>query len=157
MQGSTLDGHRLVLQLSTATKRPAKQSSSKAKGDESKTKLVVRNVAFEATRKDVASLFGAVGQLKSLRLPKKFDGSHRGFAFAEFATQQEAQSAIDTLSGTHLYGRRLVVERAKEADGLEDLREKTAAKFSRHADGGDLSQPAKKKRKAAIDSFDDLV
>eukprot|EP00873_Tetraselmis_striata_P008031 jgi/Tetstr1/428295/TSEL_001828.t1 len=36
-------------------------------------RLMVRNVAFETTRKELSSLFGAVGQLKSLRLPKKFD------------------------------------------------------------------------------------
>ena len=47
-------------------------------------------------------------QLKSLRLPKKFDGSHRGFAFVEFTTKQEAQAAVDALASTHLYGRHLV-------------------------------------------------
>ena len=158
LQGSTLDGHKLVVQLSTAkqgsvgNKQGGDKKRGKAQEDESKTKLVIRNVAFEATRKDLASLFGAVGQLKSLRLPKKFDGGHRGFAFAEYVTQQEAQSAIDTVAGTHLYGRRLVVERAKEGEGLDELRDKTAAKF--HAD----EQPkAKRQKKGAGDSFEDLA
>lgn len=154
MQGSMLDGHKLILQLCTA-KSTAASTREKATEDESKTKLVVRNVAFEATRKDLSSLFSAVGQLKSVRLPKKFDGSHRGFAFVEYMTRQEAQSAIDTVAGTHLYGRRLVVERAKEGEGIEDLREKTAAKS--RAGGDDLQLPPKRQRKGAGDSFEDLM
>lgn len=47
-------------------------------------------------------------QLKSLRLPKKFDGKHRGFAFVEFLTKQEAQNAFEALQSTHLYGRHMV-------------------------------------------------
>lgn len=56
---------------------------------------MVRNVAFEATRKDIAGLFSPFGHLKSCRLPKKFDGSHRGFAFVEFTTKQEARNAME--------------------------------------------------------------
>jgi hypothetical protein len=37
-------------------------------------------------------------------------GNHRGFAFVEYVTQQEAQNAITALSSTHLYGRHLVSE-----------------------------------------------
>ena len=92
MQGAVLHGHQLVLQLSMRKQRApggqqqqqagmggskqeaaAKELAAKGKG----TKLVVRNVAFEATRKDVAALFAPFGQIKSCRLPKKFDGNHR--------------------------------------------------------------------------------
>lgn len=41
------------------------------------TKMVVRNVAFEATRKDILGLFTPFGHVKSCRLPRKFDGTHR--------------------------------------------------------------------------------
>lgn len=53
------------------------------------------------------SKFGSGCQIKSLRLPKKL-GNHRGFAFVEFVTKQEAQNALKALSNTHLYGRHLV-------------------------------------------------
>ena len=75
---------------------------------------MVRNVAFEATRRDIQKLFNPFGVLKSCRLPKKFDGAHRGFAFAELSTKREASAALEALRGTHLYGRRLTVERAAE-------------------------------------------
>ncbi|GAQ82968.1 hypothetical protein KFL_001300320, partial [Klebsormidium nitens] len=143
MQGSLLDGHALVLQLShkkAGVKEGADKKESK-KTKASSTKIIVRNVAFEATKKDVRQLFSPFGQIKSLRLPKKFDGSHRGFAFVEFVTKQEAQNAFDAVRDTHLYGRHLVLEQAKEGEGLEELRARTAAQFR---DGSDQGRPSKK-------------
>lgn len=86
MQGSILDGHKLSMQLSMRKVEGDKAAAAAARaqpkkavvaGKEPSTKLVVRNVAFEATRKDIQQLFGPFGQLRSCRLPHKFDGSHR--------------------------------------------------------------------------------
>ncbi|GLC70759.1 hypothetical protein PLESTF_001030300 [Pleodorina starrii] len=150
LQGSMLDGHKLALQLSRGRKAqaagaaaPAKAAKKEAEGDGS-TKLVVRNLAFEATKKDIQGLFNPFGHLKSCRLPKKFDGSHRGFAFVEFVTKQEARNALEGVGGTHLYGRRLVVEYAREDDTLDDIRNKTAAKFKRDGEIEAGEAPAKR-------------
>ena len=84
VQGTVLDGHKLALQLSMRKGRMGAGQDAKAKQEEGKedkkgrgTKLVVRNVAFEATRKDLMALFTPFGQIKSCRLPKKMDGNHR--------------------------------------------------------------------------------
>ncbi len=45
--------------------------------------------------------------------------------------------------GTHLYGRRLVVEPANEEGGVEELRAKTSAKFERDTAGGGASGAAR--------------
>ena len=78
-----LEGHKLNLQLSIK-KEPSKAASGASKKkkqqkeeDAKQTKLVVRNVAFEASSKDVRALFQPFGQVKSVRLPRKFDNSHR--------------------------------------------------------------------------------
>ncbi|WVZ87069.1 hypothetical protein U9M48_033764 [Paspalum notatum var. saurae] len=126
LQGTVLDGHALILQLCHGKKDG--QATKKNDKDKSSTKLLVRNVAFEATEKDLRQLFSPFGQIKSLRLPMKF-GSHRGFAFVEYVTKQEAQNALQALASTHLYGRHLVIERAKEGETLEELRARTAAQF----------------------------
>ncbi|KAL6843718.1 hypothetical protein ACP4OV_026289 [Aristida adscensionis] len=126
LQGTVLDGHALILQLCHG-KRDG-QAAKKTDKDKSSTKLLVRNVAFEATEKDLRQLFSPFGQIKSVRLPMKF-GSHRGFAFVEYVTKQEAQNALQALASTHLYGRHLVIERAKEGETLEELRARTAAHF----------------------------
>ncbi|KAK3141543.1 hypothetical protein QOZ80_4BG0335240 [Eleusine coracana subsp. coracana] len=118
LQGTVLDGHALILQLCHVRKDG--QAAKKNDKDRSSTKLLVRNVAFEATEKDLRQLFSPFGQIKSLRLPMKF-GTHRGFAFVEHVTK--------ALASTHLYGRHLVIERAKEGETLEELRARTAAQF----------------------------
>jgi hypothetical protein len=50
-------------------------------------------------RRDIQAMFNPFGHLKSCRLPKKFDGSHRGFAFVEFVTRQEARNALEGRRG----------------------------------------------------------
>jgi len=135
-----LDKHKLALQLSQ--RRPSSEAAAaatalKAPPEGAGTKLVVRNVAFEATRRDLQSLFGPFGHMKSCRLPKKLDGSHRGFAFVEFTTKQEAKAAMAGVGGVHLYGRRLVVEYAAGDEGLDELRAKTAAKLRKTVVEGD--------------------
>ena len=124
LQGSALDGHNLVLQIAAAgagpgrdTKATNRTTAKQADTNRQNTKISVKNLAFEATRQDVLSLFTALGEVKSCRLPRKFDGSHRGFAFVDFASAAEAKTAIASISGTHLYGRRLVLEYAAEAGG----------------------------------------
>ena len=129
LQGSALDGHHLVVQLSSRKTSTAKANASEPAAAPS-SKVVVRNVAFEATRKDVFGLFSPFGHVKSCRLPRKFDGTPRGFAFVEFGSRQEATAAVEALTGTHLYGRRLVIEWATEDEAsLEGVQAKTAAKF----------------------------
>eukprot|EP00897_Mesotaenium_endlicherianum_P002326 jgi/Mesen1/2120/ME000152S01216 len=163
-QGLVVEGHALLLQMSKAKQAPAGQQQQKQKQAAPKkdafssTKLILRNVAFEATKKDLQQLFNPFGQVKSMRLPKKFDGSHRGFAFVEFVTRQEAQNAFDALQNTHLYGRHLVLERAKESEGVEELRARTAAQFFPDT----ASAPSKRQKlnaqiEDAMQNFDDMI
>ncbi|KAI8801233.1 hypothetical protein BJ742DRAFT_716186 [Cladochytrium replicatum] len=141
MQGFVLDGHTLQLKLSNAATKGADASaaSRKRKGEEDKgvevtgSKLIVRNIPFQATKKDLRQLFAPFGTLKSLRLPKKHDHTPRGFAFVDFLTTQEARSAFSALSSTHLYGRRLVMEWAKvgedEEEKVEEIRRRVGRGF----------------------------
>ncbi|KAL8811669.1 MAG: hypothetical protein Q9223_001491 [Gallowayella weberi] len=117
MDGHNLDDHELLIRAShkgadAAEERRRDDIAKKLSGR--RTKVVIKNLPFEASKKDVRSLFGAYGQLRSVRVPKKFDSSTRGFAFAEFVTAREAENAIDALKDTHLLGRRLVLDFANE-------------------------------------------
>ena len=118
LQGKVVDGHKL--QLKASEKQVAPGSKAKKKSGTPKTKLIVRNVAFQANHKEVRELFVNFGQLKSLRMPKKMDGNHRGFAFVEFMALHEAVNAFEALSSTHLYGRHLVLEWAEDKDGVDE-------------------------------------
>ncbi|KAG2390659.1 Polyadenylate-binding protein [Vigna angularis] len=115
-------------------------------------RLFVRNLPYTTTEEELEEHFshiGSISQIKSLRLPMKF-GSHRGFAFVEYVTQQEAQNALKALSSTHLYGRRLVIERAKEGESLEELRARTASQFSDNHNGFQAIKLSKKRKDVDI-------
>mmetsp|Transcript_3809 Transcript_3809/g.4468 ORF Transcript_3809/g.4468 Transcript_3809/m.4468 type:complete len:747 (+) Transcript_3809:208-2448(+) len=129
---SMLDGHTLEVKISRKTlasinakSTPKRKEVAGASGEEKNTKIIVRNLAFEATKKELKQLFAAYGQVNTVRLPKKYDGTHRGFAFVDFVTNQEAKAAFEALSTTHLYGRKLVIEWAKDVQSLEALRNKS--------------------------------
>ncbi|KNH06192.1 RNA recognition domain containing protein [Perkinsela sp. CCAP 1560/4] len=83
------------------------------------TKITIKNVPFEATVREIRSLFSAFSDIRSVRLPKKLHqyqssnkNNHRGFAFVEFSSSEGAAEAMKMLKNIHLYGRRLCLEYA---------------------------------------------
>lgn len=123
MNGYTLDNHQLVIR---GSHKGSDAAEERRKDDQEKrrkarkSKIIIKNLPFEASKRDVRALFKSYGQLRSIRVPKKFDGSRKGFAFAEFTTPKEAENAMDALRNTHLLGRRLVLDYAAgEADDAE--------------------------------------
>lgn len=85
------------------------------------TKVLVKNIPFEATVQELKKLFAAYGELNFVRIPKKLDGQHRGFGFVDYLTKEDALRAFRALChSTHLYGRKLVLEWAKTDDTSAD-------------------------------------
>uniref|UniRef100_A0A7M4EJP2 Probable RNA-binding protein 19 n=1 Tax=Crocodylus porosus TaxID=8502 RepID=A0A7M4EJP2_CROPO len=137
LQGCMVDGHQLAVKISeraiksTVTSSRKKQILKKQKS----SKILVRNIPFQATVREIRELFSTFGELKTVRLPKKMagTGSHRGFGFVDFLTKQDAKKAFNALChSTHLYGRRLVLEWADTEETVEALRRKTAEHFHGH-------------------------
>ncbi len=149
LQNSELDGHKLELKLSHRESHSFDRECDgrrKTKLLEQKSaKILVRNIPFEASKREVKELFQTFGELKTVRLPKKFSssqGEHRGFGFVEFTTKDSARRAFDSLKhSTHLYGRRLVLEWAEEGESVETIRKRTAEHFS------NVNTPQLKRRK----------
>ncbi|KAK0445041.1 uncharacterized protein EV420DRAFT_1648558 [Desarmillaria tabescens] len=130
MQGFVLDGHALHIKFAGRGAEDEGRGKDNTTSKSRTTKMIVKNVPFEATRKDIRELFGSHGQLKSVRLPKKFDSRTRGFAFLDFVSRAEAENAYAALRHTHLLGRHLVLEWAEEAEqDLEVLRKKAGVGF----------------------------
>ncbi|TVK90450.1 putative RNA-binding protein 19 [Bagarius yarrelli] len=134
LQHCTVDGHQLELKISERELKSAVTHTSKKKQTAKKqttSKILVRNVPFQATVKELRELFCTFGELKTVRLPKKgVGGAHRGFAFVDFLTKQDAKKAFSALChSTHLYGRRLVLEWADAGETVDELRRKTAQHF----------------------------
>ena len=105
IQGKSLNDHCLELKRSnraTHTSDDGKSSNTKNHAGkllpgEGSTKLVVRNIPFEANLREVEEIFKTFGSLKGVRLPKKVTGSHRGFAFVDFHSKEEAKKAFNAL------------------------------------------------------------
>jgi multiple RNA-binding domain-containing protein 1 len=86
--------------------------------------LIIKNVPFKATKKELFDIVSPYAKVKSIRMPKKTDGSsHRGFAFLDFNTKQEALSALDNLGHVHLYDRHLVVQPTERGRNVESVLE----------------------------------
>lgn len=158
LDGFTLDGHKLQLKISNRVGNKEDNTSNKSKKLKN-GKIIVKNLPFEATRKDVFELFNSFGSLKSVRVPKKFDKSARGFAFVEFSTPKEASNAMDQLQGVHLLGRRLVLDYAeKESDDVEAEIEKMTKKTRSQAktrELADLREGNSGKRKLDLEEEDE--
>lgn len=134
LQHCSVDDHQLELKISERATRSTEGSRKKRQGEKKQTgsKILVRNVPFQATVREIRELFCTFGELKTVRLPKKAAGSgnHRGFGFIDFLTKQDAKKAFAALChSTHLYGRRLVLEWADAEETVETLRRKTAEHF----------------------------
>ncbi len=138
MNGYKFEGHELVIRAShkavdAAEERRKEDHAKKIAGR--RTKIIIKNIPFESSKKDIRSLFGSYGQLRSVRVPKKFDSATRGFAFADFVTAREAENAMDALKDTHLLGRRLVLDfAAEDAVDPEQEIEKMQKKVGSQAD-----------------------
>ena len=78
--------------------------------------LICLSVFCLITCSELKALFSTYGTVKRVRIPKKLGNVHRGFAFVDMASSQEAQEARKHLSHTHFYGRHLVIEEAKPTD-----------------------------------------
>ena len=118
--GVVLDGRKLEIKFARQgagpeIKKAGKSTHNAAAG---RKKIVVKNLGFNVNKRDVRELFGTYGHIQSLRLPKKFDNSTRGFAFIEFTTASDARNAMQALEHTHLLGRHLVLQWAEEEDGM---------------------------------------
>lgn len=150
MQFCVIDDKQVELQRSDRTLEAQNQTErkqTKKKNQKTSTKIMVRNIPFQANVNEVRDLFKTFGELKAIRLPKKMiPGSeqHRGFGFVDFVNKSDAKNAFEALHhSTHLYGRRLVLEWAEAEQDVDEIRKRTAQQVGTVAEG---SKPKRNKR-----------
>src|ERR1700737_251881 len=79
------------------------------------SKVFVGNLDFNTTRAEVQTLFSQIGEIRDVFLPTDRDsGRPRGFAFVEFASDEDAAKAIEKFNGYELNGRALRVNAAED-------------------------------------------
>jgi cold-inducible RNA-binding protein len=81
-------------------------------------KLYVGNLSYSTMEQSLREAFSPYGEIVSATLVvDRMSGQSRGFGFVEFATDAEAQRAIDAMSGAELDGRTLNVSVARPREG----------------------------------------
>ena len=79
------------------------------------SKVFVGNLDFNATKNDVQTLFAEVGEVRDVFLPTdRESGRPRGFAFVEYASEEDAAKAIEKFNGYQFSGRALRVNAAED-------------------------------------------
>src|SRR5512141_1644125 len=79
------------------------------------SKVFVGNLDFNTTKTEVQTLFAEVGEIRDVFLPTdRESGRPRGFAFVEYASEEDAAKAIERFNGYQLSGRALRVNAAED-------------------------------------------
>jgi cold-inducible RNA-binding protein len=78
------------------------------------TNLYVGNLSYDTTEDTLRTLFAEFGEITSVNVITDRDtGRSKGFGFVEMASEQEADAAIQALSGKSVDGREIRVDKAK--------------------------------------------
>jgi nucleolin len=73
------------------------------------SKVFVGNLSFDSTEESLTKVFGAIGDVVKVEIPRSRKGRGGGSAVVEFADSEDAQSAIDRLDGRDIDGRQVSV------------------------------------------------
>ena len=81
---------------------------------EDKKKLYVGNLPYSVTSEDLKNLFAEFGEIvDAVVITDRGSGRSKGFGFVEFAKEEDAQKALDAMTGKELEERKLVVNFAR--------------------------------------------
>lgn len=150
MQFSEIDNKQIELQRSDRTLQTTAETErkqQKKKEMTGSTKIMVKNIPFQANLSEIRDLFKVFGEMKAIRLPKKMGSQqHRGFGFVDYVNKSDAKNAYEALHhSTHLYGRRLVLEWAEVDQDVDEIRKRTADQM-----GGIIEESKPKRNKKAL-------
>lgn len=83
---------------------------------EEQKKLYVGNLSYDTTESDLKGFIEEKGiNPTGIRIiSDKYTGKSKGFGFAEFETEEQAQAAITALNEQEFSGRKLTVNKAKK-------------------------------------------
>ncbi len=76
--------------------------------------VFVGNLDYSITDTQLEEYFSTIGKVVSAKvIIDRYTGQGKGFGFVQMIAPKEAKNAMDTLNGTQLAGRSIVVKEAK--------------------------------------------
>jgi RNA recognition motif-containing protein len=124
------------------TTQEQQQATEEQKEEEvSPTRLLVQNIPFTSTAEDLRTLFEKYGKVVDVELSKygKNKNKHRGFAFVEMSSPEEALAALNSLQSYEFEGRVINLKYARPK------KEKTLPSVERTLFVGNLSYETRTK------------
>ena len=77
--------------------------------------IYVGSLQYDVTEDELKSVFEAYGAVDSVKIiMDKFSGRSKGFGFIEMPDNDQGEKAIQSLNGSEINGRRIVVNMATE-------------------------------------------
>ena len=89
---------------------------------EEQKKLYIGNLSYDTSENDLRGFIEEKGVVPTeIRIiSDKYTGKSKGFGFAEFETEEQAQAAISALNEQEFSGRKLTVNKAKKMQPRRD-------------------------------------
>lgn len=79
-----------------------------------RNKLYVGNLPWSVTSESLHSLFAPFGEItEAIVIRDRMSGRSKGFGFVTFATEEDAQKAVDAMHEKEVEGRAIVVNVAR--------------------------------------------
>ncbi len=95
-------------------------------------RLYVGNLTYSVNESDLRELFGAFGEVESVKVIEQ-----KGFAFVEMASTEQAEAAMAELNETEYKGRTLRIDEARPMQPRRDFGEnRGSGGYNRGSGGG---------------------
>ncbi|KAL6122368.1 hypothetical protein NUSPORA_00609 [Nucleospora cyclopteri] len=76
-------------------------------------KICIKNLPFQTKEEEIKELFKHFAKVIDVRIPRKADGTSRGFCFLTVDSERNVDKILECFSmSTHLYGRKLILQKA---------------------------------------------
>ncbi|KAI9889747.1 MAG: Splicing factor [Vezdaea aestivalis] len=99
-----IEGQHLLVKISNPNQKQDK-SGAIYEGRQ----ICVRNLSWKVTETELEETFLQFGSVENVRLPRKIDGGHKGFAFVDFSSPEASEAAL-AMDKQKLQGRSLSVQ-----------------------------------------------
>jgi len=89
-------------------------------------KIYIGNINYDVTEKELREMIKKKGfETQDVTIIRdKYSGRSKGFGFAEFENDEQAQKAIDLLDGHELKSRKLKVNKAQRREPKKEKRDR---------------------------------
>jgi polyadenylate-binding protein len=93
-------------------------SYSKFEANE-RANLLVKSIEKDVSQQELYDIFRQYGDIVSCKLETYPDGKSRGYAYIQFATEEEADKAIEAMNDKEINGKKIEVVRHEKKDKRE--------------------------------------